>query len=85
MSTIKLPQRCDRAAVQAILPDFVAAMSGGRIDIDASEVEQVGQAALQLLVSARRTAPGAVIKASPPVREAAQLCGLVDVLFDGEA
>ena len=85
MTTIKLPPRCDRGAVQAVLPDFVAALSAGRIDIDGSDVAQVGQAALQLLVSARRLGPAVTIKASPALREAAQLTGLGPVLFDGEA
>ena len=85
MTTIKLPPRCDRAAIQAILPDFVAAQSAGQFAIDASDVEQVGQAALQLLVAARKAGPGAPIKASAALRDAAQITGLSAVLFDGEA
>ena len=85
MTTIKLPPRCDRAAIQALVPDFVAAQSAGQFAIDASEVEQIGQAALQLLVAARKAGPGASIRPSAALRDAAQITGLSTVLFDGEA
>ncbi len=85
MTTIKLPPRCDRNSVVALLPEFVAAQAGQRVTIDATEVEQVGQAALQLLVSARGTAEGATIEPSAALIDAAQLAGLTEILFDGEA
>lgn len=85
MTLIKLPPRCDRTSVVALLPEFVAAQSGQRVTIDATEVEQVGQAALQLLVSARRSMDGATITPSAALFDAAQLAGLSDILFDGEA
>ena len=85
MTPIKLPPRCDRAAVLALLPEFVAAGATGRISVDASEVSQVGQAALQLLVSARQSPGGATILPSAALLDAAELACLGDALFDGEA
>jgi hypothetical protein len=68
-----------------LLPEFVAAMGGGPIPVDASGAEEVGQAMLQLLLSARRTGEGATILPSPALREAARLTGLEAELFDGTA
>lgn len=85
MHMIKLPPRCDRTSVVALLPEFVAAQAGQGLIVDASEVEQVGQAALQLLVSARRSIEGTSITPSAPLFDAAQLAGLGDMLFDGDA
>jgi hypothetical protein len=55
MRTITLPARCDRAATEALLPEFQAALGAGALSINASETTQIGQAMLQLLISARRT------------------------------
>jgi len=85
MTTITLPLRCDRAAVRALLPDMVAAIGGGGLEIDASHVEQAGQALLQLLLSARRSASRVVITPSPAVQASAALAGLEAELFDGDA
>ena len=85
MIPIKLPSRCDRAAALALLPEFRAAAAAGRISVDATSVTQIGQAALQLLVSACRSGAGATIMTSTEVMEAAELACLADVLFDGEA
>lgn len=82
MAKIVLPATCDRSAVRALVPEFIAALDQGRIEIDASKVEQAGQSLMQLLVSARRTGPGARIEESPVVREAARRIGLDAVLFD---
>lgn len=82
MSTITLPARCDRAAAEAICPELVAAVGSGVTRIDGSGVEHVGQAVLQLLVSARRSGGGAVIAASPALLEAARLTGLTAELFE---
>ncbi|MBH0112404.1 STAS domain-containing protein [Novosphingobium sp. YJ-S2-02] len=85
MTAIVLPARCDRAAAEVLWPELVGAMGNGATRIDASGVEHVGQAVLQLLVSARRSGGGAVITASPALLEAARLTGLDDELFeDGE-
>lgn len=82
MSTISLPSRCDRAAAEALLPEMVAALGAGPLRIDAREVGQIGEVMLQILVSARRTGDGAVIDASPALRETALQLGLEDELFD---
>lgn len=82
MSSITLPGRCDRAAAEAIWPEFVAALGNGALSIDGSAVEHVGQAMLQLLVSARRSGGGAEIQASPALKEAARLTGLTTELFE---
>ncbi len=81
MPAIILPPRCDRAAAEALLPDLVAASRGGRVEIDASKAEQVGQAMLQLLVSARVSASSCAISASPALAEAARMAGLSEALF----
>jgi hypothetical protein len=53
------------------------------LQIDARECRQVGQAMLQLLISARQTAEGAVIAPSRELEEIARLTGLSDELFSG--
>ena len=83
MSNIVLPARCDRAATEALLPEFQAALGSGPLSIDASGTEQIGQAMLQLLISARRTGEGAHIIASSALMEAARLTGLENALFEG--
>lgn len=83
MSSITLPSRCDRAAAEALLPELVAALGCGPLRIDARECQQVGQAMLQLLVSARQTGEGAIIEASQALLEVAALAGLTDELFAG--
>lgn len=82
MNSITLPARCDRAAAEAIWPELVAALGNGAIEIDGSGVEHVGQAVLQLLVSARRSGGGAKITASPVLQDAAGLTGLTSELFE---
>lgn len=83
MATIQLPPRCDRAAVAALLPEFRAAQGDEPLQIDGSACQQAGQAALQLLLSARRTGAGAVIEASDALRETARLAGLETALLGG--
>ncbi len=83
MPTITLPERCDRAATEALLPEFQAALGNGALSIDASGCRQIGQAMLQLLISARRTGEGARITPSPALLEAAKITGLESVLFEG--
>ncbi|HEX8057274.1 MAG TPA: STAS domain-containing protein [Novosphingobium sp.] len=82
MSSISLPARCDRATVESLLPEFVAAVGGGPVRIDGSQVTHAGQALLQLLASARRSIDGIVIEASPALRDAAALTGLTNELFE---
>ena len=83
MAAITLPARCDRAAADALLPELRAAQGSGRIEIDGSQVEQVGQAMLQLLLSARRSGGGADITPSPALAEAGRMTGLSSELFEG--
>jgi anti-anti-sigma regulatory factor len=82
MNSITLPVRCDRAAAEALWPELAAAMGDAATRIDATAVEHVGQAMLQLLVSARRSGGGAVIASSPALRDAAALTGLTAELFE---
>ncbi|MBB3861835.1 hypothetical protein GGQ88_003125 [Novosphingobium hassiacum] len=83
MSSITLPARCDRAAAEALLPELIAALGSGPLRIDARECQQIGQAMLQLLVSARQTGEGAIIEPSTALREVAALSALTDELFAG--
>jgi anti-anti-sigma regulatory factor len=82
MPTISLPPRCDRAAAEALLPEMIAALGSGPLVIDARDCAQIGQAMLQILISARRTGEGALIEASPVLRDTAQRLGLESELFD---
>lgn len=83
MPTFTLPSRCDRAAAEALLPEMVAALGTGPLHIDARECTQIGQAMLQVLVSARRTGESAVIEPSASLRDTARQLGLEAELFDG--
>ncbi len=83
MTPFVLPARCDMAAVQDLLPRLAAAAGPEIMEIDGRGVTQVGQALLQVLVSARRTGGGARIDPSPALRDAAQLAGLSEILFEG--
>lgn len=84
MPAIILPERCDRGAVEALLPQFLDAMAKGPVEIDASSVTQAGQMLLQLLASARRSANGwgVTIMPSSALLDAAELSGLSAHLFD---
>lgn len=82
MPAIPLPARCDRAVAQELLPHMLDQIDQGPLQIDASEVQQIGLAMLQLLVSARRSGSGAKITPSPAVLDAARLTGLDTILFD---
>lgn len=81
MPSITLPPRCDRAAVDGLLHQVLAASREGRIEIDGSQVEQPGLALLQMLLSARRSGQGATIIASSALVEAGRLTGLSESLF----
>ena len=82
MTMVTLPASCTRSAAEALLPELIAALGNGRLLIDGTGVNQIGQAMLQLLVSARRSGEGASITPSSTLREAAALAGLSDELFD---
>lgn len=81
MTIFTLPERCDRAAAQALLPDLVEALGAGTTTIDGSAVRQIGHAALQLLASARKGNDALVVVGSPALDEAARLTGLTRHLF----
>jgi hypothetical protein len=85
MPTISLPARCDRAAAEAMVPELIAALGQGPLAIDARGCTQIGQAMLQVLVSARRTGAGATIEASPVLRDTARRLGLEAALFGTDA
>lgn len=81
MPKITLPERCDRSAAEALLPELIDLVAVGDAEIDASAVTRIGQPMLQLLVSARRS--GEVrITPSAELEEAARLAGLESILFD---
>ena len=83
MTSITLPERCDRAAAEDLLPEMLAALGSGTLEIDARACRQIGQAMLQLLISVRQTGDGALIRPSDALREVASLTGLTDELFSG--
>lgn len=82
MQTIILPDRCDRGAAEALLPEFTAACAGGPVLVDGGAVTHASLAMLQLLTSARRSCEGLRLAASPALRDAARLTGLERELFD---
>ncbi len=84
MATITLPARCDRAATNALLPEFIAALGHDTLDVDATGTEHVGHAMLQLLASARASFDHLRIAPSQALREAARLTCLGPHLFDGD-
>lgn len=83
MSALALPDRCDRAAAELLLPDLIAAVASDNFTIDASQVEQIGQSMLQLLVSARMA--GATIRPSQALRDMARMAALDAMLFGDAA
>ncbi|MCU0946663.1 MAG: STAS domain-containing protein [Porphyrobacter sp.] len=81
MTTLVLPRTCDRAAARALLPDMRDAIGPQPVVVDASAVERIGQAMLQVLVAAARSESGITLTApSRAVLEAAALTGLSGVL-----
>ena len=82
MNIVLLPAACTRTAAEALYPELLAAMGQGPVTIDGSGVTRIGQAVLQLLVSARRSGEGASITPSPALIDAAELAGLTGELFD---
>lgn len=43
MPAITLPARCDRAAAEALLPEFQSAQGAGVLRIDASQTSQIAR------------------------------------------
>lgn len=83
MTHFTLPERCDRAATEALLPDLVEALGAGAAEIDGSPVRQVSLALLQALASARKSHETLRIVPSQALRDAAELTGLSAHLFEG--
>jgi anti-anti-sigma regulatory factor len=81
VTTISLPRNSDRAAARALLPDIRDAIGPQPLVIDASAVERIGQAMLQVLIAAARSDSGITLAApSSAFAEAAALSGLASAL-----
>ncbi|MBY0282364.1 MAG: STAS domain-containing protein [Sphingomonas sp.] len=82
--THKLPVRCHRDAADEMLPLLRDGIAAGDVAIDGGEVTQLGQAMLQLLFSARKTAAnqgvGFAITASDAMRAALASAGAEHLL-----
>lgn len=83
---IALPPVCDRAAAAALYPELSESLASSAIAIDASRVERIGQAMLQVLVSAARTEGGiAIHQPSAAFAASLRLAGLEQVVMEGLA
>lgn len=81
MTTIELPPHCDRPAAAALHSEFVEKVSDSPLQVDASKVERLGLAMLDLLVSADRTGGGiTLINPSTRVCDALSIAGLESLL-----
>ncbi len=81
---IVLPPVCDRSAAAALYPEIAESLGAAPLAIDAGRVEKIGQAMLQLLVSAARTESGiALHQPSPAFTAALTLTGLGHIIIDG--
>lgn len=87
MTRIELPARADRAAAEAIYPVLRDAVATGAVAVDGTGVAQIGQAMLQLLIAAQRSAKGVghdfAITASGAMQAALAAAG-ADMLTVGE-
>ena len=83
MNTISLPQSCDRAATKALYTDICEGLGPTPLSVDASAVEKVGQAILQVLIAANASDGGIVVsEPSPAFCEAVRLAGLETLLTE---
>ena len=83
---ITLPSICDRSAAAALYPEFAESLGPVPLVVDAARVERIGQAMLQLLVSAARSEGGiAVQHPSPAFTAALALTGLDHIVMEGIA
>lgn len=89
MTEIPLPARCDRQAIVQLVDPIIEALGQGPVTLDATALAKPGQAVLQLLLSARKTAAemgqGCMIKPSDALREMAAMVGAEAALFEGGA
>jgi anti-anti-sigma regulatory factor len=83
---ITLPPVCDRSAAAALYPELAESLGTAPLAVDAARVERIGQAMLQLLVSAARSEGGIAIRhPSPAFTTALGLTGLDHLLMEGAA
>ena len=83
---ISLPAICDRSAASALYPEFAESLGPAPLGVDASRVERIGQAMLQLLVSAARSEGGiAIHQPSNAFTAALVLTRLDHVVMEGMA
>jgi len=83
---IALPPVCDRSAAAALFPEIAESLGLAPLGIDASRVEKIGQAMLQLLVSATKTEGGiAIHQPSAAFTAALVLTGLDHIIMEGAA
>lgn len=81
---ITLPPICDRSAAAALYPEIAESLGPTPLAIDAARVERIGQAMLQLLVSAARSEGGITIhQPSPALTAALELTRLDAVVLEG--
>ena len=81
LSAIKLPAVCDTLASDTLKTEMSDVCGVATVEIDAAEVEKIGQACLQLLVAASRSSGGIAIKnPSEAFAASADLAGLASVL-----
>ena len=86
MNPIILPNNCDRTAAKSLHPEVCDALGPSPVTIVASDVERMGFAMVQLLVSAARSEGGiALTDPSEPVREALRIAGFTSLLDDALA
>ncbi|GAB3789649.1 STAS domain-containing protein [Dyella agri] len=84
-TTVVLPADCRMAAQAALHAELLAALPGGSVALDGSQVERVDTAALQLLLLLRRELDkhGSTLAwrgASEALNDAAGLLGLARIL-----
>lgn len=86
MQAIQLPERCNRAAAIALYPELNDAANGeGPVPIDASKVEQIGQAMLQILAAAASSENGIELNStSDAFNDAIALAKMGDILTKSE-
>jgi anti-anti-sigma regulatory factor len=80
---LSLPPNCDRAAAKALYTDFCEGLGPAPLGVDASAVEKIGQAMLQVLVAANSSDGGIMIsQPSAAFCEAVKLAGLDPLLTE---
>ncbi|MFO6445505.1 STAS domain-containing protein [Erythrobacter sp. NE805] len=81
---IALPPVCDRSAAAALYPEIAESLGTSALGVDAGRVEKIGQAMLQLLVSAARSEGGITVhNPSAAFTAALALTGLELVILEG--